>query len=191
MGSPPKTFFPSPSVPLQLPISLKINKSFKKNYRLHLYIRLLLPTSGSDLQHPGQPAVREARSQGREYGSLLLFPSITLLLLLPLFYSSPRLECREEGEESRQENSHLTDAEAGCYWLHLDLEDCKSDFPFLEGIEVILQILPPPLPLLLLGISNPSLFQLVICDFFHTLRYHFWPSVPEASTWTETETIPS
>ena len=29
---------------------------------------------------------------------------------------------------------------------------------------------PTPLPPLL-GVSNPSLFHLIICDFFHTLRY--------------------
>lgn len=43
----------------------------------------------------------------------------------------------------------------------------------------------------LLSISNPSLFQLVFCDFFHTLRYLrvcFWPPSAEASSWAATRT---
>ena len=51
---------------------------------------------------------------------------------------------------------------------------------------------PTPLPPLL-GISNPSLFHLVICDFFHTLRYpglHVWSPFIDASSWAGTKTTP-
>lgn len=46
--------------------------------------------------------------------------------------------------------------------------------------------LPP-----LLDISNPSLFHLVICDFFHTLRYpglQVWSPFTDASSWAGTKT---
>lgn len=48
--------------------------------------------------------------------------------------------------------------------------------------------LPP-----LLDISNPSLFHLVICDFFHTLRYpglQVWSPFTDASSWAGTKTTP-
>ena len=95
-----------------------------RNYELHLYFRLLLPTTGSDWPHPGKPAIREVRSQETEFDSVLLFPFIAFLLLLPQFYNYARLECREREErQAAQKNYYLIDADAGCSWLLLDLAD--------------------------------------------------------------------
>ena len=162
----------------------------KQNYKLHLYFRLLLPVSSSDWLHPGQSAVREARSQERECDSLLF---LFIALLLPQFYYSPRLECRGRGEESRARKFLLN-----WWWCRLQLAPFRLGrclhlaLSLLDDVWVILQTLSPPPPLL--HISNPSLLQLAICFLFHTLRVqlvYFWPPFTEISSRAGTKTTPS
>lgn len=162
----------------------------KQNYKLHLYFRLLLPVSSSDWLHPGQSAVREARSQERECDSLLF---LFIALLLPQFYYSPRLECRGRGEESRARKFLLN-----WWWCRLLLAPFRLGrclhlaLSLLDDVWVILQTLSPPPPLL--HISNPSLLQLAICFLFHTLRVqlvYFWPPFTEISSRAGTKTTPS
>lgn len=102
-------------------------------------------------------------------------------LPLPFYCSFHSWSAENKERKARQKNSLNW-----CWgWLFLApvrLGRCVNlVFSHLEGVWGILQTLPPPL----LGISNPSLFQLVICDFFWGI--HFGPSVPEGSTCTGTK----
>lgn len=161
----------------------------KQKYKLQLYFRLL-PVSSSDWLYPGQPAIREARSQEWECDSLFF---LFITLLLPQFYYSPRLECRGRGEESRARKFLLN-----WWWCRLWLAPFRLvrclhlALSLLDDVWVILQTLSPPPPLL--HISNPSLLQLAICFSFYTLRVqlvYFWPPFTEISSRAGTKTTPS